>query len=86
MCDTAEDVEWDSIVQTTFTVVDDEKGRGNAFDHTVARTLNVSGEFQVCQILKFAKKYGTFILPTFLRYSRKSINTFRCLFFLGLVR
>ena len=39
--------DWDMVVDTTYTVVEEQLGRGVAFDRTLARTIQVSGLFEV---------------------------------------
>ena len=39
--------DWDMVVDTTYTVVEEQLGRGVAFDHTLARTIQMSGLYEV---------------------------------------
>ena len=51
MSDTTQKPEWDAVVYTTYTTVDEMASRGyTAFDGTVAKVLKVGGTYQVYQI------------------------------------
>ena len=41
------DEDWEAVVDTTYNVVEEQLGRGTAFDSTLARTLQVHGLYEV---------------------------------------
>ena len=47
--------EWESIVDTSYTVVQDMIARSNVFDLTLAKVLNVAQDYQVHQRRKIIK-------------------------------
>ena len=43
--------DWEVVKDITYKVVEEIKGRGTSFDETLAKTLEVSGEYMVIYIL-----------------------------------
>ena len=56
MSDSSEDEEWDSVVESTCKVVNNKAAHGLAYDLTIAKTLNVAGNYQVFTIEKVSKR------------------------------
>ena len=60
------DLKWETIVNITYEVTQKQEGRGHAFGRTLARALDVAGEYAVCHNL-----YDYSSLPYFLeRFKR----------------
>ena len=41
------DVNWQKVVDLVYNIVKEQLGRGNAIDYSLARTLQVSGDYEV---------------------------------------
>ena len=39
--------DWENVIETTSDVVEDQLGRGRAFDRILARTIEVAGQYEV---------------------------------------
>ena len=54
-----DEIVWETVVDDTYQVVEDMMARGyGEFDGTVARVLEVGGNYQVYQIKNVATKWG----------------------------
>ena len=43
----SKDVDWEDVIETTYDVVEDQLGRGRAFERILARTIGVAGLYEV---------------------------------------